>query len=209
LATVSALGLVLAIDPGPVTITASLNGVNGTLALNVSSAVLQSITVTAPNSSFALGFNLQLTATGNYSDGSTQDLTAAVQWSSSNTAIAVISNLGLMTGISVGPINVTASLQGVTGTLSVTVSAATLVSVSISPLTVNILNLLTDQQFTLTGTFSDGSTQTLSSGTYWTCSNPLLGLLSSTGLLSPLAIGNFTVTGTYNGLSATAAVNIL
>jgi hypothetical protein len=201
--------VVLAIAPGPITITATLNGVSGTVALDVSAATLQSITVTGPSSSLALGFNLQLTATGNYSDGSTQNLTNAVVWSSSNPAIAVVSSLGLVAGITIGDINVDASLQGITGSASITINAATLVSVSISPSNVSLLTILFGQQFTLTGTFSDGSQQPLTSTAYWTCSNPLLGLISSTGLLSPLGLGSLTVTGTVGNLSATANVNIL
>jgi trimeric autotransporter adhesin len=208
-ATVSAAGIVLAIAPGSTTLTASLNGVSATLALNVSEAVLQSIAVTAPSSSFALGFDLQLTATGTYSDGSTQNLTTSVAWSTNNSGIAIVSNVGLVAGVAVGDITASASLQGVTGSLSINVTAATLVSVSITPLTVTLENLLTTQQFTLTGTFSDGSKQPLTTSAHWSCSATLLGSISSTGLLTPLALGNLSVTATYQGFSATATVSIL
>jgi trimeric autotransporter adhesin len=207
-ATVSATGVMLAITPGSTTITATLNGVSATLTLNVTEAILQGITVTAPSSSFALGFNLQLTATGTYSDGSTQNLTGSVTWSSSNLGIAVVSSTGLVAGIAVGDITATASLQGVTGSLPITINAATLVSVSITPLNVSLTSLLTTQQFTLTGTFSDGSKQPLTSSAHWSCSNTLLGLINSTGLLTPLAVGNFTVTATYGAFHATANVTI-
>jgi trimeric autotransporter adhesin len=172
-------------------------------------AVLQSITVTAPSSSFALGFNLQLTATGIYSDGSTQDLTSSVSWSSSDAAIAVVSNTGLVAGLVVGDITASASSQGITGSLAITVNAATLVSVKITPLTVTLQNLLTTQQFTLTGTFSDGTTQALTGNAHWSCSSTLLGSISPTGLLTPIALGNLTVTATYGSFSATATVSIL
>jgi hypothetical protein len=49
----------------------------------------------------------------------------------------------------------------------------------------------------------------LTNSAHWSCSNPLLALISSTGLLSPLAIGDLTVTATYGGLSATASITIL
>jgi trimeric autotransporter adhesin len=208
-ATVSVAGVVLAVAPGSTTITATLNGVSATFALNVSVAVLQSITVTAPSSSFALGFNLQLTATGIYSDGSTQDLTSSVSWSSSDAAIAVVSNTGLVAGLVVGDITASASSQGITGSLAITVNAATLVSVKITPLTVTLQNLLTTQQFTLTGTFSDGTTQALTGNAHWSCSSTLLGSISPTGLLTPIALGNLTVTATYGSFSATATVSIL
>ena len=114
-----------------------------------------------------------------------------------------------MTGLTVGQLNVNASLQGVTGTLQVTVNAATLVSVSISPLNVTLTGLLTGQQFALTGHFSDGSTQILTGSAHWTVSSTLLGLISTNGFLTPLSLGNLTVTATYGSFSASASVSIV
>jgi hypothetical protein len=170
--------------------------------------VLQSIAVTAVQNSFALGFSLQLTATGSYSDGSTQDITASASWNTNNASIALVSSTGLLSGLTAGGVTATATLQGVSGSMAVTVNAATLVSISISPASVSIAQLLLTQQFTVTGHFSDGSTQTLS-GVHWSCSNALLSTINSTGLLTALGVGNLNVTATYGALTATAAVKIL
>jgi trimeric autotransporter adhesin len=207
--TVSAGGLVLAVGGGSANVTAALGSVNKSVSLNVSAAILESINVTASQNSFALGFTLQLTATGTYSDNSTQDLTAAVTWNTNNPAIALVSAAGLMSGLSVGGITATATLQGVSGSLAVTVNAATLTSITVSPASVTLLHLLLTQQFTVIGHFSDGSTQTLSGGIHWSCSNGLLATVNSTGLLTALGLGNLNVTATYGSLTASAAVSIL
>ena len=55
-------------------------------------ATLVSIAVTPKNPSVALGTMQQFTATGTYSDGSTQNLTTTATWASSNPAVASISN---------------------------------------------------------------------------------------------------------------------
>jgi uncharacterized protein YjdB len=175
----------------------------------VSAAILQSINVTAAQNSFALGFTLQLTATGTYSDGSTQDLTATAGWTSNNPVIALINSTGIVSGLTAGGVTATATLQGVSGSLNVTVNAATLLSISVSPSSVNLLSILLKQQFTVTGHFSDGSTQTLSAGTHWSCSNGLLATVNSTGLLTALGLGNLNVTATYGTLTASATVSIL
>ena len=159
--------------------------------------------------SFALGFALQLHATGTYSDSSTQDLTAAVTWNTNNPAIALVSSTGLISGLAVGGITATASLQGISGSLAVTVNAATLTSISVSPASVSLLHILLSQQFAVIGHFSDGSTQTLNSGIHWSCSNGLLATINSTGLLTALGLGNLNVTATYGSLTASAAVSIL
>src|SRR6266567_8099753 len=53
-------------------------------------ATLVSIGVTPANPNLPQGLTRQFTATGTYSDSSTQDLTAQVAWSSSNTGVATI-----------------------------------------------------------------------------------------------------------------------
>ncbi|SPF54396.1 hypothetical protein SBA4_6350004 [Candidatus Sulfopaludibacter sp. SbA4] len=63
---------------------------------------LISITATAPYPSLLPGATEQLTATGHYSDGSTQDLTLMVTWSSENPAFATVTPGGLVTAIAAG-----------------------------------------------------------------------------------------------------------
>ncbi len=64
-------------------------------------------------------------ATGTYSDNTTQDITTSVTWSSSNTAVATISNTngsnGLATTLVTGTTTITASLDGVSGFTLLTV----------------------------------------------------------------------------------------
>lgn len=208
-ATVGNSGLLLAIAAGNANITATLGSVSQTLPIQVTAAVLESVTVTAGQSSLALGFNLQLTATGTYSDGSTQNLSASVAWSSSIPGVATVASAGLLSTLSVGNSTITATFQGVEGTLPVSVTAATLVSISISPTNVSLLALLLQQQFSITGHFSDGSTQVLTSGLTWSVTNALLAIINQTGLLTALGLGNVTVTATYGTATATATVSIL
>ena len=59
---------------------------------------LSSITVTPVNPSVPAGETEQFTATGNYTDGSTKDLTTQVTWASAATAVATISNTAPIAG---------------------------------------------------------------------------------------------------------------
>src|SRR3984957_6976125 len=58
---------------------------------------LVSIDVTAASMTLTIGATQQATATGHYSDGSTQDLTAVAGWSSQNLGVASVSGAGLIT----------------------------------------------------------------------------------------------------------------
>src|SRR5271170_4473459 len=61
-----------------------------------------SITVTPANSSVAAGNSQQFTATGNFSDGSTSNITSSVTWASSNSTAATITSIGLVKGVATG-----------------------------------------------------------------------------------------------------------
>jgi uncharacterized protein DUF3443/Big-like domain-containing protein len=91
-----------------------------------STVTLASIAVT-PGQPFAdPGATAQFTATGKYSDNTTKDLTALATWSSSNPSVATISNAagskGSAISIAVGITAITAVLEGVTGSASLTVT---------------------------------------------------------------------------------------
>ena len=85
--------------------------------LTVTNATLVSIGVTPAAPSIALGTNQQFTATGVYSNNTTQDLTALATWASSNTTVATISSAGnsggLATSVTTGTAQITASFSGV------------------------------------------------------------------------------------------------
>jgi hypothetical protein len=124
--------------------------------------LLTSITVTPSSASIGIGATQQFTATGHYSNGSTQNITSSVAWTSS-TGAATINSSGLATGASTSgsPTTITATLSpGTPGTATLTVTSATLSSISVSPTSASIANGTT-QQFTATGHYSDGSTQDL------------------------------------------------
>ena len=81
-----------------------------------------SVTVSGGNAVTA-GQTLQLSATANFSNNTTQSVTNTAAWQSSNTGIATVSNTGLVTGVSAGNADIRASFQNVTGTAGLTVSA--------------------------------------------------------------------------------------
>ena len=83
---------------------------------------LLSIAVTPETASIERGSTQQYTAIGTYSDDSTADISTDVAWASSNTWVATINEQGLATGLDEGIATIIATLDGVEGnaTLSVT-----------------------------------------------------------------------------------------
>jgi hypothetical protein len=98
--------------------------------------ILLTITVAPVADSIGVGQTEQYTATGNYSDLSTKNLTADVSWSSSDTTAASISSGGLTTGLATGLSTITATdpSTSIAGTAILTVIPGTPVStLSLSP----------------------------------------------------------------------------
>jgi Protein of unknown function (DUF3443)/Bacterial Ig-like domain (group 2) len=93
-----------------------------------STVSLVSVAVTPGNPFVAPGATAQFTATGAYSNNTTKDLTTTVTWSSTNPSVATISNeagsQGAATSISTGITAITAISGGVSGSTSLTVTAA-------------------------------------------------------------------------------------
>src|SRR5207248_1769831 len=146
-------------DNASVSPTVSLTGTGA-------SGALLSIAVTPANPSFALGTTQQLKATGTYSDGSTQDLTNTVTWDTTDHTIAMVNAQGLATSVAAGSTTVTAASGSIRGTTTLTVTPATLVSIAVTP-AIPSDPLGTTQQFTATGTFTDGSTQNITKTVQW------------------------------------------
>ncbi|MBK7249343.1 MAG: Ig-like domain-containing protein [Gammaproteobacteria bacterium] len=76
---------------------------------------LTTISVTPAAPSVALGGTQQFTATGRYSDGSTQNLTTTATWSSSDRSVATIASGGLATSVGTGTTTISAASGSVTG----------------------------------------------------------------------------------------------
>ena len=165
----------------------------------VSAQILLSITVSPPNPSFALGTTQQMTATGTFSDGSTQDLTDLAAWSTLDPTIATVNNSGLVMSVAVGQTVVSATAAGITGFTNLSVTPATLVSIAVTPAMPSVA-LGLQQQFTATGTFTDSTTQDITKTAQWSSSAPAVASIANdpahVGLATTAATGMTTITAT-------------
>src|ERR1700683_5104814 len=71
-------------------------------------------------------------------------------------------------------------------------SAQTLTSIAVTPGNASVPSGLT-QQFTATGTYSDGSTQNLTASSTWSVTSSAVASISTVGLGTGLAVGSTTV----------------
>ena len=122
-ATINANGLASSVGQGSTTIKAALDSISSSTTLTVTAPALVSIAVTPANSSIPVGSTQQFTATGTYTNGTTQDLTNTVASSSSATGVATISATGLATaGVTQGPTTIKAASGTINGSTTLTIT---------------------------------------------------------------------------------------
>jgi len=169
--------------------------------------VLVSIAVTPANISIAKGVKQQFTATGVFSDDGTANLTSAVTWTPSNTAVATITSAGLATGVAAGSTPIQATSGAIGGSTSLTVTAPVLVSIAVTPANASLATGAT-QQFTATGTYSDSSTQNLTSSVTWASTNTAVATITSAGLATGVATGSTTIRATSGSISGSTSLTV-
>ena len=190
---------------GPLDVVASSGEISGTKQLTVTAAVLVSIGVSADVTELPAGQEQQFVATGVYSDGSDLDVTDQVTWDSSDDLVAQVSNVdgseGKVSALSVGNASIGAALDGVSGSLDFTVTAAVLESIEVQSEN-DSLAVGSQQEYSATGLYSDGTTLDLTDVVTWSSSHEAVAQISnaagSHGLATAIAAGSTTVGASYD-----------
>ncbi len=205
IATIDNSGIVTPGDVGTTTITAASGSVTGTATLKVTSATLTSISIEPDNPSVPLGLTGKLKARGTYSDGTIQEITQQVTWASLQANIAMVDSNGIDTGKRLGTAKISATLDSITQSVTLTVTQSVLVALAVTP-SHHYLASGGSMQLTANGTFSDESVKDISGQVAWSVNPPGIATVSSNGTVTANASGRATITGTSGQLSASASV---
>ena len=168
---------------------------------------LTSIAVTPQAPTLQIGAARALLVTATYSDSTTANVTSASTFVSAAPAIATVSGSGVVSGVAAGSSTVTASYQGLNAGTNVTVVAATLTSIAVTPATATI-GVNTTQQFIAIATYADNSTGNITSSALWTSSNTAVATVLSTGVATGLSAGTTTITASSASKSGNAALTV-
>lgn len=207
-ATVNPQGNVTGVGPGATQVSATSQGVVGTAAVAVGAPALLSVTVSPNPSSLPTGETEQLTAIGNFSDGTTQNLTQSVTWNSSVPATASVNPTGAAVANAMGTATISATAGSVTGSASLTVTAVAVTAINVTPSTLNLV-LGGSAPFQATATMSNGTTQDVTATATWSSTQPNIATVSSIGMASALQIGSTTIQAQSNGLTGSANLTVV
>jgi 6-phosphogluconolactonase (cycloisomerase 2 family) len=171
---------------------------------------LVSIAVTPAAPSVAAGLTQQFAATGTYSDGTKTDLTHSATWSSDAPNVATVSTSGLATSKIQGTANITATVGAIKGSTGFTVTAPTLVSLSINPANATIqIGTVAPQNFSAIELYTDQSTKDVTATSTWSVSNSWIASVDVNGEVSANRAGYTALTAVDGTLSASANVTVL
>jgi uncharacterized protein YjdB len=154
-ATVSTSGVVTAVAAGTATITATSEGKSGSATLTVNPVPVSSVTITplSPDTVF-VGYTTQLAAVTKDSAGNV--LTGRiVTWQSSNTAVATVGTIGLVTGVAVGTATITATSEGKSGSNTLVSVKAPVGSVAVAPKVDSVTTTGSNRTQTVAATVKD------------------------------------------------------
>jgi uncharacterized protein YjdB len=204
-ATVSSTGVVTALAPGIVTITAASEGRIGTSSIVVLARLASTVTLTPGNPTVLIGSTVQLLA--QITDGSGNILNGRpITFVSDNGAVATVDATGMIRGISVGTAKVTATSEGKIGTATITVAPLPVATVNVTPPTATIFigatAQLGAQALSASGTALTGRTVT------WIAGAPSVATVSVTGVVTAISPGTVLIVAVIDGVSGTAMVTV-
>ena len=210
-ATVNASGVVSAVAVGSAQIIATSEGQSGGATLSVTTTPqvpVASVSVALANSSLTAGQTTQATATTR--DASNNVLTGrSVAWSSSNTAVATVSASGLVTAVAVGSAQIIATSESKTGSATLTVAAPSPVPVASVSVTLAASSRTPGQTTQATATTRDASNNVLTGRAItWSSSNTGVATVSSSGLVTAIAVGSVQIIAACEGKSGAATLTV-
>ena len=208
-ASVSTSGVVSALAVGSATITAEIEGRTANLQLNVTEIPPISVTISPDTFQLASGTTRQIIPVVIDSTGRVaQNLNSRqVVWQSSNLAVANVSLTGVVTGTGAGSARLSVTVDGIRSNEIVVQVSQTVASVTLSPSATQILRVGGTVQVTATPKDNQGVV-IVGRTVIWTSNNPTIASVSSSGLVTAIAVGGTSITADIDGVSRSLNVTV-
>ena len=158
---------------------------------------ITAVTVTPSTASLVTGDSVRAkaTVTGGYSS-------AVVTWTTSNPAVATVSDSGVIVAKALGTANITAKADTVTALITITVTSG-VTSVAVTPGT---SSLILGQNALLKATLAGPRSST---PVTWSSSSPAIATVNDSGRVNAIALGTTTITASAGGFSGAAAITVI
>lgn len=159
--------------------------------------------LTPASQTLIVGQPLQVTVTRRFPGGQVEDVTARVAYTTSDRAIATVSERGVITaGSAPGAVIIKAldTASDATAVATFTVVGSRILSIDLSPSPAKVLRRGESQAYTATARFNNGSTQDVTAKVSWSSTNEAAALVGDTqfdkGVVRAVAPGDTTILAT-------------
>jgi uncharacterized protein YjdB len=201
---VDSTGLIHALRQGMASVVSSAGGARADATVSVGSKAQSTgggSVLTLSPSSLSLGPGETATISADLSGATASGLS----WSTSNASVARVDSAGHVTAIASGVATITATGNGATAVVNVTVTSM-VASVSVSP---SSRSLQTGDSFQLSATLrnADGAVVSGPSVT-WSTTDPAVASVSATGLVEALTSGSANISASAGGAIGWASVSV-
>ena len=209
-------GEVTALDEGQAEITARLGEIEGRATVVVTPSPLTALTVEPGEVTLEVGGRHELTATGEFADGASRDVTSLVTWISSDTAVATV-EAGRV--VAVAPGTATISARDATTGVASGDASATVTVLEPAPTALEVLPsgqalpIGLSRQFTATAIYENGDRVDVTELSDWSSSNDTVAEvengLGAKGMVTALTAGITSITAVHpSGLRASTTVRV-
>lgn len=180
-------------------------------AVLVTRKVPASLSVTPDAKTIASDQTVQLTATANYKDGTSKDVSGTVTWQSSAQSTATVSSSGLVTAVQEGTVKITATVPGstVSNTAIITVKDVEPTGLWLTPS--SPVSLLAGTTATLTPSFKPDNVNASGVKLKWISNNEKVATVDADGVVTAVSAGKAKITATMesdNTVQAQATVTV-
>lgn len=206
----SQAGYAKALSIGTTNVSASFSGITAIANLTVTNAILTSLQLTPSSANIAIGTTQRYQLFGLFNDGSSKDLTLDANWQSSDTHLAVVTHKGVAIALRAGTLDISATYEGNTQLATLTVTAATLTSIQLTPGSTS-LAVGHQEKFTAIAKYSDFSHQDITELSTWKIVDSAVAQVANgdnAGLVTALSIGNTQVSVEFQGATAQSGVEV-
>jgi hypothetical protein len=167
--------------------------------------VLLSIDVSPSAMNFTAANQSQnILVTGHYDDGTASSITQAASFSSSNPAVASVSQSGTVVALSYGTATVTVTVGNCQRQVTVASNIVNLTHITVSPASLHLAALGQTGSLTVTGHYSNGSSQTLSTGVSYATGNAQVATVNSAGVITAVGDGSTEISVSRSGVPPVA-----
>ena len=205
-------GSVLALTAGSTNIVATVSGVMGRASLSVAvpaPAAVFAVSVALASAQITLAQTTQASAVARDSAGSI--LTGrAIAWSSSDTSVAVIDRSGTVTPRAIGLVQIVASVDGVSGRATLSVTALPPAPVAAVAVSLGKSSIIVGETTTAAAVARDSSGALLTGRQVtWSSKDTLVATMDPvTGVVTSHAIGSASIVATVDGVSGQAGLTV-